>query len=593
MPPYIQGALRTYDWSQLGSDKKFSYDYPDRLRLEPDSPLHKLVVKEVLDRANDAKGALSDRYTAWKEIDRTMIAYKQPTKDDIKAREKGRPAMIVLPLSFAIRQTLLTYNTSTFLNQPYFRYNGIEGMDHIKAALMELLVDLHCYQSKVALSLYSAWQDSYSYGIGIGMPHWMKKFGRGTARNPMGGPTLMWEGNALGHISPYDALLDPNSSVNAFQSSEFFGYLEHTNITSLLAREQSQPERWFNCRYLSYLQRKSIFEPDSEDYSGKRGLETSSLRPVDVVQMIINLIPREWKTEDSKGSMALGNGEYPEKWLFAVAGDGLVLRAEPLGLFYDEYPAAVMAPFFDNYSISPISLIERIGGIQEFADWLINSYLVNVRKAMGINIVYDPLAINGNDLRSDEIVKLIRMNPSHWGRGDVGKYVQQLKIDNVTAENVPAVGFIFDIAQRVTGVSDILQGIMRTGGERRSATEAQQVFSSSISRVQTSAKLTSIQFHQDIARMFAYNIQQLMSQERVLTISGDRIAQLADEYGVDPAVIATPTKVTAEDFLDFDFNMKSHDAALPGEENVDGWLQLLQPMLTNPQIGQQLGLDMR
>jgi hypothetical protein len=300
--------------------------------------------------------------------------------------------------------------------------------------------------------------------------------------------------------------------------------------------------------------------------------------------MYINLIPKEWD---------LGQGTYPEKWLFEVAGDALVIRAEPLGLFYDEYPLTLCAPLFDSYSMTPISLLERVQGMQTFGDWLINSLIWKTRKAMGINIVYDPEAVNEWDLTAEGPVKLIRLNPTHWGRGEVSKYVHQLDINEDSGTHLQNFTFLMDIYPRVTGANDGMQGIMKSTGERRSATEARDSFQSAVSRVQKSAKIISLQTHQDIARMFAYNVQQLMSSEQRLRITGDWEERLQQEYGKDITEGKGALTASPDDFLDFDYDIISHDAALPGEEDRESWTQMLQPMLSNPTGFQQLGLDGR
>ncbi len=593
MPIFIQGNPQSAIdfWTRtLTNETKVEYRdrYPDGLDLSPESDLHQRIVGAVLEYANESHTYMSRRHDSWREIDKSLIAYKDVTnmkERDVIAKDPTKPTHLVVPLSFATRETILTHYTSTFMTNPILKYRGIEGRDPITAAKMELIIDQHVRRSKAALSMYSMWSDATSYGIGTGFPLWTRKYGMGTPKDPKAilGPRMLWEGNTLGHVSPYDLLPDPNVSVNNPQDSEHIGFIVHTNFMKLLNRERTD-ESLFNCQYLKYLQRRSMLEPASADYKDRGKIEWNS-RPVDVIYKYINLIPEEWK---------LGTGVYPEKWLFGVAGDGLVITAEPLGLFYDEFPIAICAPLFDNYSMSPVSLLERIGGLQKFADWLISAHVINVRKALGINIVYDPLAINGEDLKSEELVKLIRMNPTHWGRGDVSKYIQQLTIQDVTSSNISDTGFLLDLTQRVTGVSDVMQGIMRSGGERRSATEAHDAFRSAVSRIQKSAKLISLQAHQDIARMFAYNVQQFMSKEQRIRITGDWQERLEMEYGMSPNDIPRgDLEIQPDDFVDFDYNLIAYDGSVPGEEDTNKWVEFVSPMLANPQAGQAMGLDMK
>ena len=590
MPPIIQGhaplgtSWNIADNKMLGKD--FRYKYPDGLNLNPnDSELHRIISAEIYNRATESHHHMSRRYDSWMRTDDTLVARKDLTKEEtnIQKKDKNRPVSLVVPISFAIRETILTHFVNMFLSPPTFRYKGVgEKKNHINAAKLQALVDLQFQQSGMGLELYSCWQDSIDYGLGIGMPLWEKQFSLGSARDPLGDQQVMFEGNRLGHLSPYDFLPDPNAHVNQIQRAEYVGFVEHTSLSELLNREESEPEKWFNVRYLWGANRRSVFQAEHREFQNRPMTDHFGAIPVDVIHMSVVLIPKLW---------GLGTSTRLEKWIFSLAGDGIIIRAEPLGLFYNEHQFACCAPLFDNYSIVPTSLLERIQGLQLFADWLINAHMVNVRKALGINIVYDPKAINGADLRSKDAVKLIRMMPTHWGRGDVNKYIHQLTINDVTQQNVPDTAFLFDVIQRVSGVGDIPQGIMK-GGERRSAREAGDVFSSSMSRIQKSAKMISMQFHMPIARQFAWNIEQLMSKEEVVEVTGDMHMELVREYGAESEEAGLKTlDVTPDDFADFKYNIVPHDASIPGEEDREGWTQLVQPFLSQPQAFQALGLD--
>jgi len=586
VPVYIQGDVRSrqMNFGDENFEKLYRPHYPDNLDLSPDGELHRNLLLEIFSRVQEARGKMEERFDSWRSIDRTMRAYKDLSveESDIQAKDENKPVSIVVPLSFALREAAMTYYVSRFYQPPIFRYRGIEGNDPLTAAKMEVLVDLQRYRSKVELSLYSLWSDQWTYGVGFGAPGWMRQYGIGSAKDPIGEPRMLWEGNKLTHINPYDALPDPNKGINDIQSSEYFGRVRHTSYYELLSEERTNP-RMFNCRYLKYLNHLSVFKSMDDEAQRQPG-DTFAGMPVDVIELTIVLIPKDWK---------LGDSEYPEKWLVWVAGDGLIIRLEPLGLFYDEHPVVGCAALFDDYTMTPQSMSERLSGMQLFADWLINAYILGTRRGLGLNIVVDPYAINMADLRSDEVVKYIRLNKSHWGRGKVSDYIHQLKIDNVTSENIPGVSFIMDMMQRVAGLPDSMQGIMRGGGERRSATEAQNTFDIAVSRMLKSAKIISIQTHQDIARMFAYNNQQYLSNDLRLKITGDLDSKLRMEFGIDDQTLGSDFTISKDELADFDYNLVSYDATSPGDQDRTGWRELVTPMLANPQAGQMLGLDMQ
>jgi hypothetical protein len=144
--------------------------------------------------------------------------------------------------------------------------------------------------------------------------------------------------------------------------------------------------------------------------------------------------------------------------------------------------------------------------------------------------------------------------------------------------------YITDIIQRVSAASDPLQGIMRSSGERRSATEARDSRSGALSRVEKAAKLMSLQSMQDIARMFASHTQQLMTEDTYVNIAGRTEEELREEYGAD-----TRIKVRPEDLI-LDYDIVIHDGSSPGGEPADLWVQLYQILSQNPEVGQQFDM---
>jgi len=101
--------------------------------------------------------------------------------------------------------------------------------------------------------------------------------------------------------------------------------------------------------------------------------------------MYVNLIPKEWK---------LSENEYPEKWYFELASDDIIIACEQANHNHGMYPAAVASPEYDGYSITPIGRMEVLYGLQHTLDFLFNSHLANVKKAINDMLVVDPYLVN-------------------------------------------------------------------------------------------------------------------------------------------------------------------------------------------------------
>jgi len=403
MPNIVYGDIGKVNQSVLANtDKTFDYDYPEDLDLRPGSDLHRRIVNEVLRRAHVSHRVMSNRFDSWNEIDRSLTAYIEPDtgglgddheERDLKknVRTKNRPVSIVFPYSYAILETVLTYLVLAFLEEPIFRYEGVSPEDVIGAILLEKVVSLHTNKTKVGLALHTMFRDSLAYGIGVGAPGWYTRTGSkivAASTGFMGSlgrfigmglektvkeNVVLFEGNKLDNVDPYLWLPDPNVPCDRVQDGEFCGWVNRTSFVKLMNEEAIGPDL-FNVRYLKDLinKKSSLYGEDKSSRSEKTGASIreaggrhEATDPVDTVNMFIDLIPKDWK---------LGMSEYPEKWLFSVASDALVIKAKKLGLTHNMFPIVVVAPDSDGYTSTPVSRIEVLHGLQTTLDWLFNCY---------------------------------------------------------------------------------------------------------------------------------------------------------------------------------------------------------------------------
>ena len=575
----------------------YDYEYPEGLDLKPGSKVHDDLVEMVMKRAQESRHNMEGRYDSWKQIDRTLTAYIRP--DDIDdAKDINVSAPVIVPMSYATLETLLTYMTTAFLQDPIFRYQGIGPEDTLGSILLEKVVDVQCRRSKVGLNLHTQFRDAFSYGFGVVTPVWDRKYGKKTMKQDTGFMSsfsdvfkktgveriteegIIWEGNKLENIDPYLFLPDTNVPVTEIQRGEYVGWIDRDNIMSLLSQERAD-EDMFNVKYMKHIDGTSALAKTPNDerareerFWSKRmtSVETS---PVDVIYMYMNIVPKDWD---------LGDSEYPEKWLFVVGADTVIIKAQPLGLNHDMFPVAVAAPDSDGYSSTPISRMEVIYGLQDTMDWLFSSHVANIKKAINDMLVVDPSLVNINDLRNPGPGKLLRLRRTAWGRGVEGA-VKQLSVTDVTQGHMRDTTYITDIISRVSAASDTLQGIMRTGGERKSATEARDSRSGALSRVEKAARLMSMQSMHDIAYLFASHTQQLMEESTYVDIAGRWEKELIEEYGPEASkALVRPSE------LAIDYDVQIHDGSSPGGEPADLWVQLYQIMSQNPQVGAQFDM---
>lgn len=585
--------------TQFDLAKGVEYTYPEGLDLEPGSELHERILNEVLNRAELSKRQIATRYESWSEIDQKLTCYiwNDDEEEKVLLEDPRKPVTVVVPTMFATLDVLMTYMTAAFLSDTLFQYEAFDSKDEVGAKLMERVVANQVQRAKIGLAMSTNWRDALVYGFGASAVSFGKTMGTASIvkRDSTVGSALkkifgnsnitrervqktIYEGNFVGSIDPYSYLPDPNVPVYEVQKGEYSGWVDRTNVMSLLSEERSLDGQVFNVRYLDYRSdNTSIYfgyeESGRSDktgvyYPGGEGVTT----PVDVITMYVDLIPNDW---------GLGSSKYPEKWLFRVAADCYVIQAMPLNLDHGRFPLFISCPDFDGHNLSPISRLETVFGLQTTVDWLFRSHIANVRKAVNDMIVYDPWIINTNDISNPGPGKLIRTRRATWGK-DLRQSIVQLGITDITRGNVADVAMIKGIMDESTGTIDAVKGLDRGGSERVSATEAGGRMRAALSRMERIAKIIAMQAHTDAGYMLASHTKQLMSEETSVRVYGDLAKSLGVEYGTSVAV--SPADI------DVDLDVVASDGSIPGAKDVTAWTQMLPLLLQDPILRQQFDM---
>jgi len=573
----------------------YDYNYPGDMNLKPGSELHEKIKTEVMKRALEATGPMANRFDSWNKIDETLTTYIQTddAEEDIKEKDHRKPVSIIYPYSYAILETILGYLLAAFFQEPVFRYEGVSPEDTMGAIMLEKIVDLHCNKFKMVLNLHTMFRDSLAYGFGVVAPEWKKVTGKRIITQTIPrwfGPDekrkvlkegIIMEGNALSNIDPYLCLPDPNVSIADIQKGEFFGWIEQTNFYDLLTEEQNSNGKVFNVEYLKSAigRRTSIYAADQSGREKKTGNSkfntNASTNPCDVIRMYVKLIPREWKLGDSK---------YPEKWYFALGADSVVIEARPVGLIHNMFPLAVSAPDFDGYSSTPVSRMETLYGLQHTLDWMFNAHIANVRKVINDTLIVDPYLINVPDLEDPRPGGIVRTRRPAWGRG-VKDSIMQLAVSDVTRGHIADTGLIREAMDKIAATDSWTMGSLRQGGpERLTGKEFEGTQQGGYTRLERIAKLIGVQAMQDIGYMFANHTQQFMTQELSLTTTGRWQEVLAQEYGENTHMKASPFDVL------IDYDVKVRDGSVPGSNSSGVWMQMWEALSTNPELQQKFDI---
>lgn len=568
------------------------------------TPQHRFLVEAVLRRRDFSRDKMKERHAAWKKSEENFIAF-MPEKDVDRHRRSlrevhGEPQFTTLriPFDYAVLMAAHTYWTSVFLSRnPVFQYQGRQGSGEDKVLAVEAMMDYQLTVGKMLPQLYIWLLDVGKYGMAITGSHWSKDkiivnrevevpntflgvdLGSSTTemkRFVMDG----YQGNKLYNVRPYDFFPDPRVTLQRMQEGEFCGRYtqvgwnhmakraaagDYFNINVVRQQRQASAQRDRGSSNVSSV----VTTSDGSAFGG--GADVMDMQTIDLLEMYIELIPRDW---------GLGDSGFPEKWVFVIANDQVVVAAQPLGDYHDKFPFYILEYEPDGYAMFKRSLLEIVGPMTDVITWLINTHFYNTRKSLNDMFVVDPSKIVLKDLKNPAPGKIIRLKEEMYGQ-DVRNAIWQFPVQNTTQQHLQDTGILSSLIQRVSGVNDNIMGLLDQGG-RKTATEVRTSSSFGVNRLKTVAEWYSATGFSDMAQTLLQTTQQHYSGREKLRLAGD--------FFLHPGA-ARELEVTPQSIQGF-YDFTGVDGTLPVDRfaQVNMWTQLLQQMATTPEVMQQYDL---
>lgn len=577
------------------------------LELRYGTDKHQDILDALQLRLSHAAQAVAKKASDYAENEDEFQAYIKTSDMDALAKakkEEGKPDFVTLqvPYSYAVLMSWHTYISSVFLSRtPILQYQGRHGETEQQVQAVEAVMD---YQTQVGGHLvpYYIWlMDAGKYGVGVTGNYWDEEYMQVSSieERPMkylGIPIAgkkekvkvtrrvrKYQGNRLFNVRPHDFIFDSRVSLANFQKGEFCGrycdlgwnevvkrkeYGQYYNIEALKQRMKS--------RATSQGQRDTgstnIELPDAvTEANSSLDNDYKTLDFVHLVELHVELIPKDW---------GLGSSSYPEKWVFTIANDEVIIESQPYDALHGQFPYNVLEYEIEGYGLQKRSLLDLLDPLEDTLTWLFNTHFYNVRAVLNGQFLADPTRINLSDFRSEGGGRIIRLKPAAYGQ-DVRTMFQQLNTVDVTQNHFRDAQVITDLIQRVSGVTDNIMGMVNTGG-RKSATEIRSANTFGANRLKTQSEYFSAMGFAPQAQMLLQNTQQKMQGEQKYKIAGDLVDARNQEafLSVDPQSIAG--------FFDF----VPVDGTMPVDRfaQVTMWTQMLAQMRNFPQVMQ--GYDM-
>lgn len=564
--------------------------------------LHRFILEAVLRRRDFSQDKMRERHAQWRRNEENFIAY-MPEKDVDKQRRQlreigGEPQFTTLriPFDYAVLMSAHTYWTSVFLGRsPVLQYDGTSGASEDGVLAVEAIMNYQVNVGRMLPQWYIWLLDVGKYGMGITGSYWDREkivinrevevpdsflgVNLGTAQTEMKRFVMDgYQGNRLYNVRPWDFFPDPRVTVGRMQEGEFCG--RYTQVGWNTITKGVAANRYFNVDVLRRIRHSSadIRDKGSDKIilpfgpnEGVSRFDIIDMNSVDLLEMYVELIPRDW---------GLGDSSYPEKWIFVIANDQVVIQAQPLGDYHNKFPFYILEYEPDGHAMFKRGLLEIVGPMTDVITWLINTHFYNTRKSLNDMFVVDPTKIVLKDLKDPSPGKIIRLKEEMYGQ-DVRNAIWQFPVQNVTQQHLQDTEILSSLIQRVSGVNDNIMGLLDQGG-RKTATEVRTSSTFGINRLKTVAEWFSATGVHDMAQILLQTTQQHYSGREKLRLAGD--------FFMHPGA-QRQLEVSPGDIQGF-FDFVPVDGALPVDRfaQVNMWTNLLQQMAQSPQVLQQYDL---
>jgi len=566
---------------------------------ELSQPTQNACITGLLQRCKDylklSRVEMVRHYPDWDRHDMVYRGERQADSEDVKASERKEPMKMIVPLTYQQVQTFVSFCYGVF-NQRDFFYElaGATPADEQAAKIGQAIIerDLN-YNRFKSEKLTQFLTDIGRYGVGILKESWVHdtvpviqqvpdpNFVQQPGM-PMVQPPMITQvtdatkfmGNKIIPVNPYRFFPDPRIPLTRWREGEFCAdEIEYSR------GDLEQLQRQQQCAGVEYI---PAFR--QEDLDGRR-LIWIGKDPM----LMYNNVPRfvliselQIRLNPSKFEYAPGKVLNPAidreiKCLVWMANDSRIVRLEEMGYAHDEFTYNVSQFANDQIRFINFGLAEILGPLQDSITWFINARITSVRKVISNRFVVDPSGIEVKDLTDRNPV--IRLKKTMAGSG-VDRYIQQLKVQDVTQSHLNDCTYLTKYGQEATGITDTILG--QFAGGRRSASEARAVAPAAAGRLLLTAHGIWDSALLPMGQKLLSNLRQGLDEPTLInTIGLNRLQS-------DPLVAqgaASFSQVT-KDHLVGNYDFLVFDGTLPSERGQTAMAlqELLMAMTKDPKL---------
>lgn len=423
-------------------------------RLEAEIPDEKLdeLCKAIVSDLNRSRGHMAKNYEAWDKALDTYRSLRTADASDHRARRKGEPEKMTVPLSYAQVNTLVTFLFLAYTQKESIfelEATGPEDYGPIREACQAVL-QREERQTRYHSKLVQALLDMARFKLGVLKTSWrydsrILKRESSEIEIPFAGlqgislsldesppeedEVIVYEGNEVDNISPYNFFYDTRQPLSKWQQGRFAADETEYHFQDLRKMEKDGS--------LVGTEHVTAFAMDA----WKKREEGTRLGNVDPQMTRAGSIKGDFMVCLSNvqkkivpADYELSESQEEEIWVFAVANDQRILSAQPLNAPHGEFTYDLLALSPDQHSELSDSLSSLIDPLQEVITWLINARVAAVRQNIEGRFVVDPSFVDVSTLTAGNKYIMLKKN-APYNQG-VQAFISQLKTVDPTVTHM-------------------------------------------------------------------------------------------------------------------------------------------------------------
>ena len=603
MAKVLQGSELVAEMQAEQKDEKKTTSLPISERLSVDGALHGKLIHELQIMIRASESHIEQRYDDWDRVDEQMRLYLDMNRpkyrgdksEDVNKKNMPYKDSIGMPIIYSTVMTrVAVINAQLTSRTPRLHYSGRGSEDMAGARIQEAMAQYDLEQSDIDLQIWQAVMDTERYGIAIWYDTWEEKHGYVPKAGISPLETLLLgeqgddrefkkvkEWNNVRTIDPRDYRPDPNVPICEPQSGNYIGHKDYQNVLWYKEREISKR----NGPFFNIGRARSVVAGQGNDRTTDgRWMDGDYLNQTDqkypnlpVVHLQWKIIPKDW---------GLSENENPEIWWFSVvdqANASIIIRAHRSVYAHGEFTYSVAQPDRDAHAPFVPGIGQQLIGIQDTANWLVNSHIVQAKKIINDQIIFNDNLIDPVDMATPGPAKQVRLTKrgkrlNEMGQMAIKDMYGQFGLVDVTKQHLETVQFLFPQAQRMAATPDTIQGMPLP--TKRTLGEVEQVNQSATLRLGQAGSLIDKQLMGPMATRLVSNRQQFTSMKVVVRLVGSLAMQLEEQTGGKSQISIGPDDLAG----DYDYIPHTPTMAPDPARQTAVWGQILSTLAQAPQL---------